>query len=285
MTPDLSEPGPGSADTLADAAIDYAALYRAQMRCRGLIPKPAGAWDARAASYGRNSGRSGYVDDFIGRVDLAGARSLLDVGCGPGTLALPLAARLDEVIALDYSARMLDELQLRAAEQGVTNVRAVLRAWEDDWSDLPVCDIAIASRSTVVDDLEAALDKLDRHARLRAYLTYPVGGHLLDPEVLALTGAQVATTPDYLLLLGMLRARGAFPRVDYILAPNRLAGSAGFDEFAQRLSWFIGDLEPAARERLRHWYAQDPQRAFTGGAPTRWVFIGWEPPAAGAGRT
>lgn len=272
---DLSDPTPEPA-----ARIDYAALYRAQMRRRGLVPKPAAAWDARAPEYGRNGGRSRYVEDFIGKMDLAGARSLLDVGCGPGTLALPLAARLERVVALDYSERMLEQLRLRADEQGTANVEPLLRAWEDDWSDLPVFDVAIASRSTIVDDLEAAIAKLNAHARLRVYVTYPVDGHLLDPELLDLTGTEMPATPDYLLLLGMLRAIGAFPRVDYIMTPNRLAGSAGFDEFARRLSWFVGELDAAATDRLRRWYEADPERARAGGAPTRWVFVGWEPPAA-----
>lgn len=53
--------------------------------------------------------------------------------CEPGTLALTLAR-----------------------QQGLGNIDTVHRAWGDDWVDVPVCDIAIASRSTTVEYLDAA---------------------------------------------------------------------------------------------------------------------------------
>jgi SAM-dependent methyltransferase len=266
--------------------IDFAAMYREALQRSRLVPKPAEAWDTRAASYAGQHGGAGqpgkagksstYVADFIARMNLGGARSLLDVGCGPGTLALPLAARLAEVVALDYSPRMLEQLQAQALAEGVGNVRTVRRAWDDDWSDLPVCDIAIASRSTTVDDLEAALRKLQQHARLRVYLTYPVGGVFVDRELIALSGQAVPEVPDHFLLLGMLHRMGVVPRVDILQTPSRLANCSGFDEFAERLAWSTGPLDAAAQRRLRDWYEADPERAARGGSPMRWAFIGWD---------
>lgn len=106
---------PGVAPAQAAPSTAYAQRWREHMRCHPLPPKPASAWDGRARDYGRGSGDDGYADAFLARLDLHGAHSLLDVGCGPGTLALPLARRLREVIALDYSAAMLEQLRARAA--------------------------------------------------------------------------------------------------------------------------------------------------------------------------
>ncbi len=258
------------------AAIDYGALYRRHMQHNRLLPKPASAWDSRARDYGRNAGKSRYADDFLARLPLHGARTLLDVGCGPGTLALPLARRLDRVVALDYSAAMLDQLQARAAAEGIDNIRCLHRAWEDDWSDVPVCDIAIASRSTTVDDLEAALDKLQAHARLHVALTVQVGGAFIDEHIIDALAIDVPRLPDHLLLLGMLHARGVHPRVDFIETPSRLAGAASFDEFAARVAWSTGPFDEAARQRLQQWYEADPARAAKGGAPMRWAFVSWD---------
>ncbi|WP_312257559.1 hypothetical protein [Stutzerimonas nitrititolerans] len=49
--------------------------------------------------------------------------------------------------ALDYNPGRLNCLQARIDELGLDNVHPLQRAWEDDWSDVPVCDILIASRS------------------------------------------------------------------------------------------------------------------------------------------
>ncbi|MFT3819925.1 MAG: class I SAM-dependent methyltransferase [Rubrivivax sp.] len=200
---------------------------------------------------------------------------MLDVGCGPGTLALPLARRGIGVVALDYSAAMLEQLREKAGEQGLANVQTLHRAWEDDWRDVPVCDLAIASRSTTVDDLDAALAKLQRHARLRAYLSYPADRSFVDAGIVDALEVKVPRVPDLALLIGMLRCRGLQPRIDYLEMPSRLAGCRDFDEFVQRLAWSIGPFDEAARERLRRWYDADPARAARGGAPMRWAFVWW----------
>ncbi len=51
--------------------------------------------------------------------------SLLDVGCGPGTVTVDLAAAVapGEVVGLDAAPAVLDEARAHAAERGVTNVR------------------------------------------------------------------------------------------------------------------------------------------------------------------
>jgi len=238
--------------------------------------KPAAAWDERAASYAGKAGQGGYVPAFIARMDLTGARTLLDVGCGPGTLALPLARRLDHVVALDYSAGMLDQLRLRAAAEGVTNVTPLQCAWEDDWHSVPVCDIAIASRSTTVADLGAALAKLHAHARLRCYLSYLPGGRFIDPQIFDLLGLDEPRMPGLPVVIGMLRQMGVRPQLDFIDVPSRLAGTRGFDEFAERVAWTAGPFDADARERLRQWYEADAARAQAGGAAMRWAFIGWD---------
>lgn len=48
---------------------------------------------------------------------------VIDVAAGPGTLSLEIAARVAQVDALDFSARMLAELAQQAARRGISNVR------------------------------------------------------------------------------------------------------------------------------------------------------------------
>lgn len=73
------------------------------------------------------------LDDFTvfarRALDLAGVGPgdrIVDVACGPGSLALPAAQLVEHVHAVDFSEAMLDHLRRLLAEQGVDNV-AVLR--------------------------------------------------------------------------------------------------------------------------------------------------------------
>ena len=58
-------------------------------------------------------------------MELNGDEVILDIGCGPGTLAVPLAKRVKEVIAIDFSAQMLEELNQYAKREGVSNIKIV----------------------------------------------------------------------------------------------------------------------------------------------------------------
>ncbi|GAA2412314.1 methyltransferase domain-containing protein [Streptomyces glaucosporus] len=57
--------------------------------------------------------------------ELAPGRSVLDVGCGPGTITADLAALVapGEVTAVDASGDVLEEARATAAGRGLTNVR------------------------------------------------------------------------------------------------------------------------------------------------------------------
>jgi ubiquinone/menaquinone biosynthesis C-methylase UbiE len=67
---------------------------------------------------------------LISRLDLAPGMRVLDAGCGPGRLTIPLARAVGpdgEVVALDGQPEMLGKLERRIADEGITNVR-LLRA-------------------------------------------------------------------------------------------------------------------------------------------------------------
>jgi ubiquinone/menaquinone biosynthesis C-methylase UbiE len=58
-------------------------------------------------------------------LSLDGIGQLLDVGCGPGVLELPLAQLFTQVTALDPEPGMLQAGRQRCQQAGVTNVRWV----------------------------------------------------------------------------------------------------------------------------------------------------------------
>ncbi len=62
------------------------------------------------------------------RLDLAPGMRVLDAGCGPGRLTVPLARAVGErgqVVALDIGRAMLDRLERKLASENISNVRTV----------------------------------------------------------------------------------------------------------------------------------------------------------------
>lgn len=70
--------------------------------------------------------RAGYPAELYShlteRFGLDGTQRVLDLGTGTGTLALELAGRVREVVAVDPEPGMLDEARRLARQRGITNV-------------------------------------------------------------------------------------------------------------------------------------------------------------------
>lgn len=255
--------------------IDFRALWRAHMAASGRPPKPASDWDAQAARLTDKPVRSAYADAFVAHMNLDGAESLLDVGCGAGTICLSVADRLRRVVGLDYSSGMLDALRTNAAAAGLDNVETIHRSWEDDWHDVPECDIVVASRASLVTDIGDALARLHAKARKRVYVTHLVGGHFLDPAIQRAIGRRLPALPDYIYLVNVLHAMGIHPRLDYLDGEAAPAAAPDFDSLAQRVRKSARGLSEAEEARLLDWFASATP-AERAGPPLRWALISWQ---------
>jgi SAM-dependent methyltransferase len=150
------------------------------------VAHDAAFWDRRARDFRGGDEESPYVAGFIASMRIRPGESVLDVGCGSGALALPLARAGHDVTGVDFSAGMLEVLRRQAAAEGLRNVWTIHAGWEDDWhaAGVGAADVAIASRALDVRDLRAALQKLDAFAGRRVCVTLPADG-LFYPQLLA----------------------------------------------------------------------------------------------------
>lgn len=202
--------------------IDFNRLYREHLARSGRTFKPASEWDSKAIEMRTKVLESSYAKEFVRRVEVSENDIVLDVGCGPGTIGLALAAKIKKLYGLDYSQGMLTALEQNAVELQLSNVETILASWdEDDWSAVPICDIAVVSRSSIVADMDDALTKLNTHARKRVYMTHLVGGRFVSREIAELLGRKDTSFPDHMYVLNMLYQRNIYPTLDYIEPASR----------------------------------------------------------------
>lgn len=256
--------------------IDFASLYRQHLARSGRVFKPASDWDSKAAEMRTKVLESTYATEFTQRVRVSPTDTVLDVGCGPGTVGLALAPKVRKVYGLDYSQGMLTALEQNVADMQLSNVEPILASWEDDWSAVPVCDIAVVSRASIVADMDSALTKLNNYVRKRVYMTHLVGGRFVSREIAELLGREDTSFPDHMYVINMLYQRNIYPTLDYIESPSRIAGSTSAEELIEKVSWSFGKLSEAEQEALSNWYQQDPDYAKQGGEPMRWAFLSWD---------
>lgn len=179
-------------------------------------------WDARARKNPRVFGPgTSYALQFLDCAQLHDGETIMDMGCGAGSLAIPAAKRGHQVLACDFSPRMLENLDGYLPDSLRPMVQTKLLAWEDDWTAAGIApksvDVAVSSRSLATADLGAALTKLTTVARRKVCMTISPGPL---PRVFSALfddlGLAVPTTQRAALLLGALLARGHHPEVCFI---------------------------------------------------------------------
>ena len=66
--------------------------------------------------------------DLVEQFKLDGTGRLLDVGCGPGVLCLPLSKFFESVVAVDIDSGMVAEGKITAEEEGIKNIQWLIKS-------------------------------------------------------------------------------------------------------------------------------------------------------------
>lgn len=210
-------------------------------------------WDERAKSFSFKDTPDAYLQSFISKAGITGEESVLDMGCGTGSLAVALASMGCSVVAADFSTGMLDRLRSKAAERGVLweggssglysgdssaggakispseieagKILPLRMSWEDDWANYGVeensVDVAVASRSVITRDLEDSLKKLSAVACEKVCVTVGTGlSPRVDMRVARAMGLELERHNDALFVFGIASDLGYEPTVSYIHSPR-----------------------------------------------------------------
>lgn len=101
------------------------------------------AWDGVAPTYGQSTEllTSQYIPALLEAAEVASGSRLADVACGTGAATVAAVAIGATVGALDFSRPMLDELEARAAADGLTGIETA----HGDAQSLPWADAAFTA--------------------------------------------------------------------------------------------------------------------------------------------
>ena len=87
------------------------------------------------------------LDDLIARLGPIEAGRMIDLGCGPGRVALALAGRFAEVWAIDFEPEMIALGRAEAARRGIAHVRWLVGAAEALEAPAGAFDLVTAGES------------------------------------------------------------------------------------------------------------------------------------------
>lgn len=113
-------------------------------------------WDMTQENKGR-------IEKTLAGMALTPDSRVLDIGAGPGSLAIPLAGRVAHVTAVEPAEGMMEVLKQNIETYGIRNIDCVYKDWEsvDSGSDLcPPYDVVFASYSLGMKDIQASIQKM-----------------------------------------------------------------------------------------------------------------------------
>ena len=188
---------------------------------------PSHNWNRRenAERYDSTS-RCKYDDRVmttINGLDINENSHVLDIGAGPGTLAIPLASRVKDVTAVEPGEGMVEILNERMKKEGITNIRTITKRWED--IDLATdldgqYDVVIASLSLTMEDIGQALQKMDAASQGSVYLFWfvdmPFWERMYADLWKPLHGTDYHSGPKADCLFGVLYQTGIYPNVEML---------------------------------------------------------------------
>jgi predicted RNA methylase len=125
------------------------------------------------------------VENTVAGTDITPQSRVLDIGAGPGTLAIPFSKKVAHVTAVEPASGMVSVLEDQMRAEGAQNISVVQKRWEDvDISaDLrPPYDVVIASFSLGMNDIRSAIEKMIEASSKYIYLYHFAGDTSWDRQ-------------------------------------------------------------------------------------------------------
>ena len=272
-----------SEETLDVRAVDWNRVWMAHKEKLPKKRKDKEFWNGRTAGFLKGAAETSYAEQFMALIKPEPSWRVFDMGCGTGTLAIPLAQRVSSVTAVDFSPGMLAALKDQADMAGVLNINPIEGNWEDDWSLLGIepCDLAIASRSLVTADMRGSLEKLAAVATKRVAIVTITGNGPYDRALFEAIGRPVMLGPDYIYNYNMLYAMGIEANVAFI-TEERNRQYRDYEEAREAMGWMLTDLTDREEADLRAYFEGLPVKNDDGSPVIRhctrvkWAVIWWD---------
>jgi len=282
---------PASENNYNAENIDWNEVWKSQMeRSRRSSPgrECARIWETKDMAkrfWNMSQENSHRVEKTIAGTEINLKSRVLDIGAGPGTLAIPFAQRVSHVTAVEPAEGMVSMLKEMAEKQDVGNISVVQKRWEDVdvKRDLePPYDIVIASFSLGMPDIRQAIEKMMEASSGNIYLYHFAGDTSWDIQWKELWpklhGREYFAGPKCDVLYNVLYQMGIYPHIRvFRLVHNQRYSSVqeAFEALKSQAQIETPEQESIFREYLSRTMREDEGSLILPGSSVR-VKIWWK---------
>ena len=215
-------------------------------------------WDNIAKEYGKWLENDDYPDILLKEMRISPEDSILDMGCGEGTITRKLAKKAKSVTGIDKSKLMLEELENNAKDESISNINTIKMDIKDmNHEEIGDYDIVLASRClNGIYDIKNTLLTINEIANKYVYITvFGSKSHKYKKEKSEIAGKRFKAGTDYIVLALILKSIGIEPNIIQLECKN-LKEYANLDEAIDRSIWRMGELEEENEIALREYFKE-----------------------------
>lgn len=239
-------------------------------------------WDKAAGGFYKRTRNDDYQDALFEKLILDENDTVLDVGCGEGTVTIPIAKRVKKVIGLDSSVKMLEYLEKRAEDENITNIETVLKPIEEiRYDEIGDVDVVVCSRSlNGIIPIEGVLTELNRIADRYVFITvFGPENKKIEKDFERHLGKRTEDFPDYNYFFNILFNLGIYANVErFDLNNYREYGSIeeAMDNGKFRLDLYSDEEKEKLRNYLEEILTCENGKYFNVKDKADWVMLWWK---------
>lgn len=174
-------------------------------------------WDKAAEGFYKRVKKDSYREELFKRLILSKEDTVLDVGCGEGSITIPIAKKVKSVTGIDSSEKMLEFLNKKAKDEDIENITTILKPIEDiSYDEIGDYDVIVASRSlNSIIPIDKTIKELNKIANKYVFLTvFGPNDRKLVKKFEKHMGMNINSFPEYNYLFNILFNMGIYPNIE-----------------------------------------------------------------------
>lgn len=241
-------------------------------------------WDKAAPGFYKRTRKDDYQDALFDKLILDKNDTVLDVGCGEGSITIPIAKKVKKVIGVDSSPKMLEYLEKRAIENDVENIETILKPIEEiTYEDIGDVDVVVCSRSlNGIIPIDKTLEELNKIANKYVFITiFGPENKKIEKDFENEIGIKTEDFPDYNYFFNIMFNLGIYANIERFDLNNyreydSIDEAAGNGKF--RTDLYNDNEKELLKEYLKRvlTYNEETEKYYNVKDKSDWILIWWK---------
>lgn len=240
-------------------------------------------WDKAAPGFFKRTKKEEYYNALFDRLILDENDTVLDVGCGEGSVTIPIAKKVKKVIGIDSSPKMLEHLEKRARDEDASNIETILKPIEEiSYDEIGDVDVVVCSRSlNGIIPIEEVLCELNRIAKKYVFITiFGPENKKIEKDFDEELGIKTEDFPDYNYFFNILFNMGIYANIERFDLQNYREYSSieeAMDNGKFRLDLYSDSEKELLKDYLKRilTYDEESEKYYNIKDKVDWIIIWW----------